>query len=93
MKNTAVNIFYSLNKIEKEVDSLFHILLEPKKIKEAFGRRKRISSDTSANWWKRISVQVVNKGEKENAITLLTILRLYRWVRVKSKENYLAAHC
>ena len=87
-EDTALNVFYSLNKMEKEVDSLFHILLEPKRIKEAFGRRKRISADTSANWWKRISVQVVNKGEPQAPIRCLQFSASTGGAREEQRELF-----
>ncbi len=57
-EDTTLSCFYSLNKLESEKESPLKISVNPKKIRTLLGSRKRLPTDLSENWWKRITVQL-----------------------------------
>ena len=67
--NRALNCMYVLNKIVKNENLAFNIIIGKKKIKKLLGIRKRIPLDTSEDWWNRITVKYkpANDGENEPA--------------------------
>ena len=60
----ALSCMYALNKIVKNENSAYNIVIGNKKIKDLLGVRKRIPLDTSDDWWNRVTVKY--KAANEN---------------------------
>lgn len=66
-RDRALSCLYALRKIESAETNTYNAFLSNKKIRELLGAKKRLPTDTSEEWWNRISVKLINikKGDKQ----------------------------
>ena len=71
-EDRALSCMYALSKIQNKENKLFNIKIGSRKIKNLFGKKKRLPVDTEDTWWNRISVKL--KQVKEDTGTVESLM-------------------
>ncbi|MBC7874741.1 MAG: CHAT domain-containing protein [Ferruginibacter sp.] len=87
-EDTALNCFYSLNRIRNDQDRSLTITMESKRIKTLLGSKKQLQSEVSAYWWKRLTVTRNKKNEDAADIRCLQFSLSTGGAREEQKELY-----
>ncbi len=87
-EDSALGCFYSLRKIENDENKSLHISVNPKQIRRLLGSRKRLPTEASENWWKKLTVKLVDREEMSEPIRCLQFSASTGGAREEQRELY-----
>ncbi|HTN05385.1 CHAT domain-containing protein [Agriterribacter sp.] len=70
-EDRALSCMYALSKIQNKENKLFNIKIGNRKIKNLFGKKKRLPVDAEDTWWNRISVKLKEGKDQGGAVESL----------------------
>ena len=87
-EDSALGCFYSLRKIENDENKSLHISVSPRRIRSLLGSRKRLPTEASENWWKKLTVQLVHRKDGADTIRCLQFSASTGGAREEQRELY-----